>query len=165
MKATVVALDPVVAKVYEIYPSTFCISSYSNGETRLAVTTFIVLGIWFLLFLLLTYIKFIIKRSNLTSATMKLQFMLFKSLYYQMISVSFCIVIPSLAIFVAPMLGMRNSPTISIFSFLLAIAHTPCDAFLILYFIKPYRNYVVERWSGKKITKVENSSEQVKSIS
>ncbi|CAD5235178.1 unnamed protein product [Bursaphelenchus xylophilus] len=134
-------MDPVVAMVYTRHPNTIC---FASGLSNLAVNIF---AFWMFFYAfsemtLLVFIHLSIHRQKLKAQTYRLQIMLFWSLTAQMAAFITFFVAPGILFLAGGSCGIRNMPRITVYCFFFFVTHTTVDSFLILYFIKPYRQAV-----------------------
>lgn len=136
-------LDPVIARIYDKYPSTLCFGTGTTAFNVLVVAAVVITLLPLLIFGSLAYMYYSIKKQQFSSQTMRLQMMLFWSFAYQNAAVFVLMIIPGFLYVIAPLMGLRGNPTISVYCFFFFLIHTPVDCIMILYWIKPYRNYLI----------------------
>lgn len=128
-----------------------CYGHIGEATTILAGGAFTIIFVSSFVFIALAYLYYSIKHSELSTSTVKLQLMFFWSIFYQTLCLTILMLIPGLFYVIGLLLGQRNNPTISIYCFMAMIIHTPVDAIMVLYFIKPYRTYLINSFCATKV--------------
>ncbi|CAD5207542.1 unnamed protein product [Bursaphelenchus okinawaensis] len=136
------SLDPVVAQIFIDHPSVICFAR-GTEVTKVLLIAFIAVSLLPLLGVFAFWVMYrAIQRSRNSANTYRLQMMLFWSLMAQEGSVMMLMVFPGMVYLGGSIFGLRNMPTISVVCFFFFLIHTPIDCLMILYFIKPYRQFL-----------------------
>lgn len=147
-------LDPVVANIFNKYPTTFCFAQGTSILPALFFPNLFIIVLPLAGYSGLGIMYYTIKHSQMSPSTVRLQLMFLRSLIYQTICLAIFLVIPGALCLVGTPFGLRNNPRISVYSFFLFLMHTPIDCVLILYSIKPYRHFIMEKIMSKKLIKM-----------
>ncbi|CAD5225104.1 unnamed protein product [Bursaphelenchus xylophilus] len=151
------SLDPVAEKVFESHVDTLCISSSPNISRTLLPTCFLMTGIVVIFVLMLTHMHVSIRKNHGNANTYRMQMMLFWSLVAQMTAMFIFIQLPAIILIWGTFLGVRNLPKIAIYCFSMFFLHTSFDCLLILYFIKPYREFLWKYLHAKRLAPFRDS--------
>uniref|UniRef100_A0AC35FEG8 Uncharacterized protein n=1 Tax=Panagrolaimus sp. PS1159 TaxID=55785 RepID=A0AC35FEG8_9BILA len=80
---------------------------------------------------------------NMSSGTYELQKVLFKTLYIQICFISIILIAPLIISLMLASFGIRWVSTFALYAFMLISVHPFADFITMIYFIKPYRVFVI----------------------
>ncbi|CAD5233113.1 unnamed protein product [Bursaphelenchus xylophilus] len=141
-KQLLISLDPSIGKLYEDHPDIICFTAGTSPKKAIMVAFAAVVSIPFLMLFYLIIMYSSMHRSNWSPNTHRLQMMIFRSLVFQLIAFTVLMWVPSMVLISLPLFEICYGPIVSVICFCFFLMHTPFDCFMILYFIKPYRNVV-----------------------
>uniref|UniRef100_A0A1I7S7T5 G protein-coupled receptor n=1 Tax=Bursaphelenchus xylophilus TaxID=6326 RepID=A0A1I7S7T5_BURXY len=159
--ALLASLDPLLARLIEQNPSLQCFSSGVDATKVVIVPVTILFILPFVGAAALFVIYVSIERQHFTAKTKRLQMMLFWSLFSQMTTLFLLMIVPLFICLCPPIFGWRNAPKISIYVFFPILLHTPIDCIMLLYFIRPYRRFVIrhfQRFKTKNLSSITPSA-------
>ncbi|CAD5218956.1 unnamed protein product [Bursaphelenchus okinawaensis] len=134
--------DRVISYLAQKYPSMTCVSSTPNISKPM-MPTFLLMNMIAIIFsAMLFHMHLSIRRNSLNVQTYRLQMMLFWSLAAQMAAMYLLIILPFIFGIAWILLGVARSPTLAVICFCFFFLHTSVNCLLVLYFIKPYRDFI-----------------------
>lgn len=164
-KILLISTDSIFEKIYSFHPNVLCFARGTNSLSVLIGPIVVLLSLLLLGYTCIIYLYVSVKRNHTSATTLRLQLMLFWSLLYQSLFLMIFAIIPSLICFVCVIMGTRNVPIMTIFVFVLFLMHTPIDCLLILYTIKPYRNFLVNKiltWRTQELSELSLSVHNIR---
>uniref|UniRef100_A0A914PN70 Serpentine Receptor, class H n=1 Tax=Panagrolaimus davidi TaxID=227884 RepID=A0A914PN70_9BILA len=129
----------------------------NGNESAIFCLILILILIIVILCLIILYFNFLRilskNKSNLSAATFKLQRILFKALYLQMVFTLILLIFPILSTFILIMYGIKWSSKFSICVLMLTSIHAIADFAVMTFFVKPYRIFIISL-TKKILTKI-----------
>uniref|UniRef100_A0A7E4WC72 G_PROTEIN_RECEP_F1_2 domain-containing protein n=1 Tax=Panagrellus redivivus TaxID=6233 RepID=A0A7E4WC72_PANRE len=146
LKDSLTSKYPVLKRIFELHPSMIGYdTSVVEYSTAYGVLTLIVLFIVVVLVIVL-YLNFIriLKRNktHLSAGTYKLQLMLFKALFIQMLLAGVLLIFPITLCFILALLGFRWISSFALIAIFILGTHAFFDFIVLCYYVKAYRTYV-----------------------
>ncbi|CAD5233118.1 unnamed protein product [Bursaphelenchus xylophilus] len=161
--------SPVLSKVLERHPNMICVSSTAIPALFAIPLCLFVGSIFFMLFLQLSMYKLLRPmETKVSSQTYRLQIMLFKSLFFQVIVASVFLLLPAAIWTSGGLFEFEQAPFLSIFGSSIILTHSTMDCASILITVRPYRamlNRSILRIFKKDVSLKISSSTKVLYIS
>uniref|UniRef100_A0A7E5A1J7 Serpentine Receptor, class T n=1 Tax=Panagrellus redivivus TaxID=6233 RepID=A0A7E5A1J7_PANRE len=137
---------PELVRIFELHPSMFGydtdIVEYSVGYAFLIVSVLLVV----IIVTIILYFNFarILKRNktHLSSGTYKLQVMLFRTLFIQMLLAGVLLFLPITLCFILTLFGFRWISSFTLLAISFLGTHAIADFVVLCYFVRAYRTYI-----------------------
>ncbi|CAD5210793.1 unnamed protein product [Bursaphelenchus xylophilus] len=128
-RAYLTNLDSDIAKIFHQHPNTFCFGKGDNLKSQIEIASYFLFLTPFLIFFVILSTYFYIRRGRhiVSSATYRLQIMLFQSLVAQSIGTGIFLIIPAIFYFTPTIYGVRDGPKISVVALICYLLHAPFD--------------------------------------
>uniref|UniRef100_A0A914PUY5 Uncharacterized protein n=1 Tax=Panagrolaimus davidi TaxID=227884 RepID=A0A914PUY5_9BILA len=148
LQASIASQNPEVGALFFREPSMFGYDPALNQNQSVTFMGVLILALLILLFaiviLYFNFVRILYKNKNqLSDATYKLQKLLFKALYLQMLLAVILLIIPIGVCLTLAMFGFKWISKFSLFVFMVISTHAIADFAILAYFIKPYRIFIL----------------------
>ena len=148
LHASIASQNPSVGALFVREPSMFGYDSTLTKNQNI-VFTFLLIGVLLILLIAVilmyfNYIRILYRNKNhLSAATYKLQKLLFKAVYIQMVLAVILLIVPITTSLILTMFGFKWVSKFSLFAFMILSTHAIADFTVLTLFIKPYRVFII----------------------
>jgi hypothetical protein len=146
---SVIEVQPIMAQIFLLEPTTAGFSWHKGKHILLTgCITYVMIVIAFVTLLTILVYRFLNQmknlRAQLTLPTYKLQIMLFKTLMVQLGIIVITILIPYVTLLIMFCTGYKYGSIYASLALFPMTIHTIGNTISMIYFIKPYRRFIME---------------------